>query len=180
MLLYLFTDDSRSPNSSSHPFYTAESHQPTFSSFRGNGVHKSGPILSSFLSKGNNFEKHNYNMYPNSFPLNDLSNPSMKSASDNHKHSDINLPSNLNESSVFTPGFGLGLGKLDLDPLNLGSHQSNIDYRNSLENGSVTARSQDDDNTTTTSGSYTINDIQDELLSVQANGDMFYKPDTFV
>lgn len=40
--------------------------------------------------------------------------------------------------------------------------------------------SQDDDNTTTTSGSFTIqDDFQDDVLTSDAK-DMFYKPDTFV
>ncbi|XP_053399514.1 putative protocadherin beta-18 isoform X2 [Mercenaria mercenaria] len=46
------SDESRSPNmSTSHPFYTSDNRQPTFSSFHGNNVHKTGPILSSFLKQ---------------------------------------------------------------------------------------------------------------------------------
>lgn len=44
---------------------------------------------------------------------------------------------------------------------------------------SVAGMSQDDDNTTTTSGSFTIPDLHEDMLASDGK-DMFYKPDTFV
>jgi len=76
--------------------------------------------------------------------------------------------------------FGHMKNNLDANPLLHSSKQSNLNVGNSFESESVAGRSQDDDNTTTTSGSYTINDITDDILPSDVPKDMFYKPDTFV
>ena len=171
-----FSDDTRSPNtSSSHPFYTSESNQPTFSSFYGNSVHKAGPILSSFLNKPAN-QRHHGN-YVNSFPLNDLSNPNNNS----HRHSaEVNIvPSPRNSATNFPLNFGTKRGVVDSDPLLRTSKHSNLNFGNSFEDESVAGQSQIDDDDTTTSGSYTLNDIDNDILNTD-HSDMFYKPDTFV
>ena len=170
------SDDTRSPNtSSSHPFYTSESNQPTFSSFHGNKVHKTGPILSSFLNKQSN-QRHQGD-YVNSFPLNDLSNPNKNP----HRHSaEVNIvPSPRNSATNFPLNFGAKQSLVDSDPLLRTSKHSNLNFGNSFEDESVAGRSQMDDDDTTTSGSYTLNDIDNDILNNDVS-DMFYKPDTFV
>lgn len=171
------TDDTRSPNtSSSHPFYTSESNQPTFSSFHGNSVHKTGPILSSFLNKP--AKQRHHGDYVNNFPMNDLSNPNKHS----HRHSpEVNVaPSPRNSATNFPLNFGPKPNLMDSDPLLRTSKHSNLNFGNSFEDESVTGRSQiDDDDNTTTSGSYTLNDIDNDILNTDVS-DMFYKPDTFV
>lgn len=173
----IFSDEARSPNtSSSHPFYTSESNQPTFSSFHGNSVHKSGPILSSFHSKPVK-QRHNGD-FVNSFPLNDLSNPNKSS----HRYSaEVNgVPSQRNSATNFPLNFGPKSSLMDSDPLLQTSKHSNLNYGNSFEDISVAGRSQmDEDDNTTTSGSYTLNDIDTDILNTDIN-EMFYKPDTFV
>ncbi|KAL4229822.1 hypothetical protein ACF0H5_010214 [Mactra antiquata] len=168
-------DESRSPNTStSHPFYSSEARQPTFSSFHGNSVHKTGPILSSFL-KQKQKRQQNEDVHKNMYPMNDLSNPHRNNLYNQYRLSgEVNPAPNLGNVNNGQPP-----NKLDFDPLLHSSKQSNLNYRNSFEEGSVTNRSQDDDNTTTTSGSYTINDLTDDFPNNDTK-DMFYKPDTFV
>lgn len=170
-----FSDESRSPNTStSHPFYSSENRQPTFSSFHGNNVHKTGPILSSFM-KQKQKRQQNEDLHKNSYPMNDLSNPHRSHLYNQYRLSgEGNIP-----PPVGNVNNGQAPNKLDFDPLLHSSKQSNLNYRNSFDEGSVANRSQDDDNTTTTSGSYTINDLHDDILSTETK-DMFYKPDTFV
>lgn len=157
--------------------------QPTFSSFHGNSVHKTGPILSSFL-KQKQKRQQSEESHRNSFPMNDLSNPHRNNLYNQYRpQNEINVPHpvpNLNNGQ----SAGLVQNKMDFDPLIHSSKQSNLNFGNSFENESVTGRSQDDDNTTTTSGSYTINDLTDDILTSDTK-DMFYKPenvkpDTFV
>ena len=177
--LFNISDDTRSPNtSSSHPFYTSESNQPTFSSFHGNSVHKTGPILSSFLNKPTKQRHHPHGDYINSFPMNDLSNPNKHS----HRHSpEVNIvPSPRNSATNFPLNFGHKPNLIDSDPLLRTSKHSNLNFGNSYEDESVAGRSQmDDDDNTTTSGSYTLNDVDNDILTSDVN-EMFYKPDTFV
>ena len=118
-------------------------------------------------------------MHKNSYPMNDLSNPHRNNLYSQYRHpsdSGVQHPTmNVNNE----PTLGPVQGQMDFDPMLHSSKQSNLSFGNSFENESVTGRSQDDDNTTTTSGSYTINDLQDDIL-VSDTKDMFYKPDTFV
>lgn len=175
-MLFCIADESRSPNTStSHPFYMSENRQPTFSSFHGNSVHKTGPILSSFL-KQKQKRQQNEESHKNSYPMNDLSNPHRNNVYSQYRHlSETNVPpplTNMNSGPIVPPVNNT----INFDPL---LHSSNLNIGNSFENESITGRSQDDDNTTTTSGSYTINDLQDDILASETK-DMFYKPDTFV
>lgn len=111
--------------------------------------------------------------------MNDLSNPHRNNL---YTNSQYRHPS---ESSALPPPQNMASGPsvtpvhntIDFDPLLHSSKQSNLNIGNSFENESITG--QDDDNTTTTSGSYTINDLQDDILAAETK-DMFYKPDTFV
>ncbi|XP_052794118.1 protocadherin gamma-C5-like isoform X1 [Mya arenaria] len=186
------TDESRSPNTSTaHPFYSTDAQSPTFTSFHGNSVHKAGPVLSAFLKKkqnrrnSNSEDKNNHNSYA----MNDLSNPQRGGVPSvySYRPNDGGESPRVNNTFNFDPHYGPSMttfghlkNNLDANPLLHSSKQSNLNPANSFENDSVTGRSQDDDNTTTTSGSYTINDIQDDILASDMPQDMFYKPDTFV
>ncbi|KAH3842809.1 hypothetical protein DPMN_116313 [Dreissena polymorpha] len=183
----ILSDELRSPNTStSHPFYTSDSQQPSFSSFHGNNVHKTGPVLSAFLKKKQHRrnsgieDKNNHSAYV----MNDLSRPHhAQSNAYSYGPQEVNespkVHNNFNFETTHFDSFGQLKSTLDGNPLLHSSKQSNLDLGNSFENGSVTNRSQDDDNTTTTSGSYTINDIHDDILTSEVK-DMFYKPDSFV
>ena len=140
-------------------------------------MHRTGPILSSFLNKPTKQRPHNGD-YVDNFPLNDLSNPNRN----NHRHStEVNgVPNQRNSATNFPLNFGPKPSLMDSDPLLRTSKHSNLNYGNSFEDESVAGRSVlDDDDNTTTSGSYTVNDVDNDILTSDMN-DMFYKPDTFV
>ena len=199
----VFSDESRSPNtSSSHPFYTADNQHLSFKSFHTNSGHKAGPVLSSFLKKKQN-RQHIDDRHNQHYPMNDLSNPNSNPNPNLHKnlvqHNSYNPYRNSSEQSAsprnsgnlnFEPQYGSqtlsSFGKVNHS---LGDHpehrhsgigQPLPPHLGTSYDDSIANLSQDDDNTTTTSGSFTIqDDFHDEMLSSDAK-DMFYKPDTFV
>lgn len=189
VIICFVSDESRSPNtSSSHPFYTADNQHLSFKSFHGSSNNKSGPILSSFLKKKQNRQLVEERHAPH-YPMNDLSNPNKNmvhhSYSPYRTHSDAGASPRNSGSVIVEPQYGsqtlTSFGKINnnLDDRVLHSPMQLPGRHGNTYEESVTGLSQDDDNTTTTSGSFTLPDLHDEMLASDVK-DMFYKPDTFV
>ncbi|KAK3607646.1 hypothetical protein CHS0354_010702 [Potamilus streckersoni] len=186
-------DDLKSPASPSYPFYTTESGQSTFSSFRGpddiNHVqnvrrHNSKPSSTDPQSRipvAQIERNHAQNRTPQGQRfINSRNSPTVRYTNNSGR----NTPSQHSQSSVsklpstFKSRPTSPTNRLDIEssPKTHGKPVLNVPVEDSVSDSNPTTyRSQDDDETTT-SGSYVLNG--DDLFT-DVN-DMFYKPDTFV
>ncbi|KAL3880278.1 hypothetical protein ACJMK2_032527 [Sinanodonta woodiana] len=186
-------DDLKNPASPSYPFYTTESGQSTFSSFRGpddinrgKNVHRhnskpSSTDLQSKITVAQMEKNRAQNRTPQgqryidsrNSPTVRYTNNSGRNTPSQHSQSSLSkLPSTF-KSRPTSP-----TNRLDIDssPKTHGKPVLNLPVEDSvLDSNPTTYRSQDDDETTT-SGSYVLNG--DDLFTDIS--DMFYKPDTFV